>query len=175
MRRSEGGRNGARRQGKQRALFHSLFQMGAALAAPFLCFSNGGSECCPHVFSFRFEQGQRLLPPCLSISFQTEAALAALCLFFSFRMGAALAAPMSFLFVLNGWGAACEIHAAPISLSFNWGQHGDTRCPIPFRFEWGQCVSHTPPPVSFGFDCGQHETHTPPPFHVLYPPITGGI
>ena len=49
--------------------FHSLFRTGAALAAPFLCFSNGGSIRCPHVFSFRFERGQRLLPPCLFFSF----------------------------------------------------------------------------------------------------------
>ena len=103
--------------------FHSLFRTGAALAAPFLCFSNnergqhllppclfisfrtgaalaapvsfhffsnGGSTCCPRVFSFHFERGQRVLPPFLFISFQT---------------GAALAAPVSFLFVFNG-GAA---------------------------------------------------------------------
>ena len=47
------------------------FRTGAALAAPvsFHFFSNGGSTCCPHVFSFLFERGQHLLPPCLFFSF----------------------------------------------------------------------------------------------------------
>ena len=75
---------------------------GHASSFPLFSFfiSNRGSTCCPisllfergqHVFSFRFEWGQCLLPPCLFISFQTEAALAA---------------PVSFLFVLNGWGGS---------------------------------------------------------------------
>ena len=172
-------------------LFQSLFRTGAALTALFLCFSNGGSECCPHVFSFPFEWGPRLLPCGFSFLFTLGQHLLPPCLFFSFRMGAASAAPVSFLFFSNGGstccpcvfsfhfeqtgGAVCGIHTAPISLSFDQGQRVSPCCPIPFHFEWGQCVLHTPPPVSFGFNRGQRETHMPPPFRVLYPPIMGGI
>ena len=97
----------AREGGGHASFFHSLFRTGAALAAPFLCFSNGGSECCPHVFSFRFERGQCLLPPCLFISFQTEAALAA---------------PVSFLFFSNGGSTCC-----PHVFSFRFERTGGQR------------------------------------------------
>ena len=85
--------------------FHSLFRTGAALAAPFLCFSIRGSICCPHVFSFCFEWGQHLLPLCLFISFQT---------------GAALAAPVSFLFISNRGSECCPCF---FSFLFERGQH----------------------------------------------------
>ena len=142
---TRGTRNGARRQGNGEGggrgngegrrrpclllpSFHSLFRTGAALAAPFLCFSNGGSECCPHVFSFHFERGQQALPPCL---------------FFSFRTGAASAAPVSFLFVLNRRGGSVYPHAAPFLSLSNGGSVYRTRRPLFLSVSTGDSVKLT--------------------------------
>ena len=139
--------------------FHCSFRMGAALAAS---------------ISFHFSSNR--------------AALAAPCLFFLSRMGTACAVPNSFrsergqhflppfLFISFRMGGQRESHMLPPFLSVSiGGSVYPTAAPIPFGFEWGQCVSHTPPPVSFSFNRGQCEPHTPPPFCVLYPPIMGGI
>ena len=51
-------------------VFSFLFKRGQhLLPLSFLFISNGGSKCCPHFFSFLFEQGQQVLPPCLFFSF----------------------------------------------------------------------------------------------------------
>jgi len=80
---------------------------GRASSFPLFSFfiSNGGSTCCPRFFSFRFERGQHLLPPCL---------------FISFRTGAASAAPVSFLFISNGGSIRCPCF---FSFRFERGQH----------------------------------------------------
>jgi hypothetical protein len=151
----EAGEWGRRRQGKRRGkeeawpppslFFHSLFRTGAALAAPFLCFSNGGSIRCPHVFSFRFEQGQRLLPPCL---------------FISFRTGAASAAPVSFLFFSNGGSTCC-----PRVFSFCFEQGGSvnpTRCPHFSQFRSGAaCIPTLPPFLSVSNGGSVYRTRRP--------------
>ena len=83
-----------------------MVREGGGMASSFPLFSffisNRGSECCPHVFSFRFERGQQALPPCL---------------FFSFRMGAASTAPVSFLFFSNGGSTCCP---RVFSFHFEW-------------------------------------------------------
>jgi hypothetical protein len=107
---------GTRRQGKRRGKEEGIHASSFLFS---LFFSNGGSTCCPRIFSFHFERGQHTPPPFLFISFRTGAATAAPVSFlfvsngdgtrrpqfFSFRTGAALAAPVSFLSVSNG-GAA---------------------------------------------------------------------
>ena len=124
----EAGEWGRRRQGKRRGKEEAMppffilyfepgqhllphffaFRTGAAFAAPmsFHFVSNGGSACCPRVFSFLFKWRQHLLPPCL---------------FFSFRTGAALAAPVSFLFVLNGRGGSVWDSCCPHFSQFRSG------------------------------------------------------
>ena len=126
-----------------------------------LFFSNGGSTRHPHCFSFLFislRTGQHLLPPCL---------------FFLFQMGMAHTIPNSFrsewgqhslppfLFFSFRTGGQHESHMLPPFLSVSiGGSMYPTAALIPFGFEQGQCVSHTPLPVSFGFDQGQCEPHT---------------
>ena len=98
------------------------FRMGAVLAAPvsFHFFSNGGSKCCPRVFSFRFERtgGQHVrftLPPFLSVSIG----------------GSVYPHAAPFLSVSNG-GSVYRTCCPPVSFGFNQGQH-ETHMPPLFR------------------------------------------